>query len=268
MQRYDLCINSRQSWLRFEDLERIIRLQTEMLSECMPAHCGQIDPANLPFSIEMIRELHSTGYQGEAISWSTRGRVPRASGFWSPRKVVALDDRTYRGHSYLNLTVQGISEEAGLVSFIKRGAIEAEADLAIIDGLSEHYRGFAEDSGCGLYGHILTPVTHLLEHWLPDLYWGTVFGPAYVRLFGRDRLMSCPAYGIEELDEEMIYVQLTPSLSDAYSSPLQLDAARLAVKAHLGADAFYNREEGYDWIDHPELAGHRFRTPQFCLLPD
>ena len=31
-----------------------------------------------------------------------------------------------------------------------------------------------------------------LKHWLPDMYWGTVFGKPYVDLFGLECLLSTP----------------------------------------------------------------------------
>src|SRR6476619_5796824 len=43
-------------------------------------------------------------------------------------------------------------------------------------------------------------VTHRLKKYLPDIYWMTVFGAPYVRLFSQELLLSAPAYQVQELE--------------------------------------------------------------------
>src|SRR6185295_460308 len=62
-------------------------------------------------------------------------------------------------------------------------------------------------------------VTHRLKKWLPDIYWMTVFGKPYVELFSRERLLSCPAFAVNELDNGSIVIQLTPELTDTVAEP-------------------------------------------------
>jgi hypothetical protein len=91
-----------------------------------------------------------------------------------------------------------------------------------------------------------------------------VFGPAYIDLFGLDRLLSAPACIVEKLDAKHVFLQLTPEVRDAVSLPVQLGVARLAVKEHLGIDAFFDRSKAYDW----HRAGHYgnvFSVPTFDL---
>jgi hypothetical protein len=73
-------------------------------------------------------------------------------------------------------------------------------------------------------------------HFLRDLYWGNVFGPPYVELFGAERLRTAPAAIARELRPGYFYLQLTEDITDGAG----LADARRTVKAHLGADCFYD----------------------------
>lgn len=77
---------------------------------------------------------------------------------------------------------------------------------------------------------------------LRDLYWANVFGPPYTELFGADRLRTAPAAVVTELRPGYYYLQVTSSIRDltdaATASGYQ--AARDAVKEHLGPECFYD----------------------------
>lgn len=64
---------------------------------------------------------------------------------------------------------------------------------------------------------------------LPTLYWANFFGPAYVNKIGRDKILSAPAWAIEELaDGGLLYVLAScPGLADDHVSVER-------VKAHFG----------------------------------
>jgi hypothetical protein len=80
-----------------------------------------------------------------------------------------------------------------------------------------------------------------LPYYLPDLYWGNVFGPSYVELFGADRLRTAPAAVVTEFPGGGFYVQVTDSILDLSSAEgiPRYRAARDAVKEYLGSDCFY-----------------------------
>jgi hypothetical protein len=75
-----------------------------------------------------------------------------------------------------------------------------------------------------------------MPHVLRDLYWGNVFGPAYVELFGVERLRTAPAAVVGELRPGYFYLQLTADITDRAA----LAAAREKVKAHLGEECFHD----------------------------
>lgn len=90
-------------------------------------------------------------------------------------------------------------------------------------------------------------------YFLRDLYWGNVFGPPYVELFGADRLRTAPAAVATELREGYFYVQVTGSILDLCDPETipRYRAARDAVKEHLGPDCFYR----------PGAAAESYRAP-------
>lgn len=64
---------------------------------------------------------------------------------------------------------------------------------------------------------------------LPALYWANFFGPPYVAKIGREKIMTAPAWSVEELsDGGLLYVLAScPGLTDDHVSPD-------SVKAHFG----------------------------------
>lgn len=107
-----------------------------------------------------------------------------------------------------------------------------------------HSRFFL-DVGKGLYA-ILRPTFGWIEYnyeWLPTthediedlklpaLYWANFFGPAYMNKIGRDKILSAPAWTIEELsDGGVLYVLASsPGLAEDHV-PIE------RVKAHFGVD--------------------------------
>ena len=83
-----------------------------------------------------------------------------------------------------------------------------------------------------------------LIHCLPDMYWGVVFGKAYSDLFSMDKLLSAPAYHVEQLSDDVVYIQLSETLGDVLTNFDEVQAVREKVKAHLG-NAFGRSELAY-----------------------
>ena len=81
--------------------------------------------------------------------------------------------------------------------------------------------------------HSALLTTAILSRYLPDVYWTTVFGPAYAKHFGRERLLTTPARQVTELTGGGTYLQLTKNPLDAARDYRVLDSARRRVKEHL-----------------------------------
>ena len=78
-----------------------------------------------------------------------------------------------------------------------------------------------------------------LQKSIPDIYWLTILGRPYVKMFGRDKLLCAPVYHVEAIDDELIIIQLTPSLDDMRNDVVIFARAREQLKSFLGKAAFF-----------------------------
>jgi hypothetical protein len=88
--------------------------------------------------------------------------------------------------------------------------------------------------------------TYQLRKWLPNLCWAMALGSPYVRLFGKERLLSSPARVVLELAPDIIYIQLSETLLDLSANYEGVAKVREAVKAHLDFNAFFDPLLGID----------------------
>jgi hypothetical protein len=96
----------------------------------------------------------------------------------------------------------------------------------------------------------------ILQKFLPNLYWATVFGSPYVKLFGKERLLSTPASVVTELADNLVYIQLTKDLSDGRKQPDSIELVREEAKKHLNTNAFF---------DSHLSPNHVYATPSFRI---
>jgi hypothetical protein len=260
----ELQILSPKSLLNKEDMLRMVRLQCELLPQYLPQKWyWQASQKYLfdPLHPEAI--IHGTG-NTETTFWKRIGR-DRARGSWMTRWANREANQT---HGYNRLNVYSTKYQAALLHYFKRGSLDVLADLSYLEAFTENYKDIAYQNKFGPNKSMLFLTTHILRHWLPDMTWATVFGAPYVKLFGKERLLSTPAYCVEELGPETVFIQLTPSLNDLFDKFDEVMAAREAAKRHLGYECFYQPDLEYDWREEPEKAGKIFRVPEFHLLDD
>ncbi|MCR9145538.1 MAG: hypothetical protein NXI24_25080 [bacterium] len=82
----------------------------------------------------------------------------------------------------------------------------------------------------------------VLEKYIPDVYWYTIFGPPFVKHFGLKRLLATPANRVVQLGDHFVGIQLT-GLSEILDGA-KMEEARSLVKSHLGQDAFFSLSRG------------------------
>src|SRR5260370_1425459 len=98
------------------------------------------------------------------------------------------------------------------------------------------------------YDDVLTPETFdengvrvkyepPIEHWsLRGLFWANFFGPEYVDMWGREKLLAAPCYKVEPLSDGGVLLLLMESPLDA-SKP-EYKAKKQELFSYLGEEAF------------------------------
>ncbi|MNR33217.1 hypothetical protein D3C85_1508730 [compost metagenome] len=79
-----------------------------------------------------------------------------------------------------------------LVGYLQYCAAGDGVDFAFCDVASSRQETGGVDGQTSLGGFSIQTLSTVL----PDLYWGQIFGRAYVDLFGIERLLSFPAYRV------------------------------------------------------------------------
>ncbi len=254
------------SFWKAEDFLGAVRTFCEFLPDLTPEKWGWVEPLKQPFEPDHLDKMVHANGVCETAHWK-RAKRPKAEGGFSTRwKSGSPRVRDTHANISFNTELGQVAQEA-LITYVKQSSIRVTADIALIDVVSESYIDFARESESALYGRRFYLVTHTLRHWLPDVFWVTVFGPAYVRLFGKERLLTAPAFAVEELGPEMVYVQLTEHIADTVTHPELLQSRRDAFKKHVDHNAFFVSGMGYDRLKKGPF-GDVFTTPIFDLVPD
>ncbi len=205
----------------------------------------------------------------QTVSWS-RKKSPKAEGAFGVRwcsKSPSVRDT----HALIDFVAElDQIDQAALVAWLKAMSVRTNAHLALMDAMTPGYQEFAMSSGSAPTGERSLVTTHILRHWLPDIFWGTVFGPPYVALFGKEELLNAPAAAAEEIGLDMIYIQLTNNVGDVVNDPEGMALKRKAFKDHVAVDAFFELGRSYDAhsrLEHGPF-GTEYVTPKFELLDD
>lgn len=241
-----------------------VRNFCDCLPEITPERWGWREPLDRNFDVNDLAQLIPSGRQyAETIDW-VRKRKPKAEGSfrvrWRSRSPKVLDT-----HSCINFAVEvGQVDQDHLIDWLKRASIGSNAHIAILDIFTDWRRAFLMESGAIPSGDRFFLTTHVLRHWLPDVFWATIFGAPYVKLFGKERLLSAPAFIVEEIAEDIFYVQLTEKMNDIVTSSDRVDDFRIKFKDHIGIDAFYIAGRSYDRLARGPI-GDAFAVPNFEL---
>lgn len=226
-----------------------MRFFEERLPFLKPSVFNWTDPVNKPWSLDTPLAYIPPDRNGEAdtIYWGRR-RKPKASGYFSvARPVNASPLGRWHGEVSLVTEFKEVNIDA-LVDYIKSAALHFDGDLAQVHWVcpqekslrdTECYFDMAGANGGSEF------VTNSLMHWLPALPWAVVFGDAYVRMFGLNKLLSAPVFKVEQLSDSCVYIQLSPDLRDLETDYVAVHAVRQCVQAHLGHEAFFDGHRAY-----------------------
>lgn len=242
---------------RHEDARKLFQLWAETLPGLLPDRWGLYEPLRNRFSLSTLDEAIRTWISSYYVKRVARPKLESS---------IHMQIGPHRRHSRWTIDLDDAKafEQPAFQNLLERSATVFSADLGYIHRITEAEtpRGRANGTVCFLdtakTEKVMILVSLTLQKFLPDIYWTTVFGKPYVKLFSRERLLSCPAYRVKELDNGSIVVQLTPDLKDVATEEAAFERARQDARAHLDNDAFFDPDKGMD---------HQYRVPEFEWLP-
>lgn len=255
----DLQIRLRPAFNDIESFMALVEHFIETLPEYAPERWNIVEPINKPFDLAVLRELMPLpGYNYDFL-WK---RISKPKGWgWLFKRKVTSRYASHAGHS-LNLKTERGGIES-LTNYLRATSVRFGVDYAFCDSMTEEYIEWNSMTS-GVHGLFSTG----LNRWLPDLRWAQVFGPPYVRLFGLEKLLSAPAYKVEQLGPETVYLQLSESLFDMHDHYEAVDAERQKVKAHLDDNIFFDPKKSTHYLERLHDTGPRCMTANQILPED
>jgi hypothetical protein len=228
-----------------------MNLFIKLLPELVPDVYGNYEPLKTKFDPENVDDFL------DALDFPIYWKRKRSS----DGTIGTIDYSLHRIHT--RIVVRGNSNKVKqdkLIHFIQEASILLSTDFAYIHLVSKEEADRVM-SDKRVYSEMLYPLTlglttHELRKHLPDLCWITILGKPYIDLFGRERILSAPAFAVQELTKDIIYLQLTENISDVKSRYEEVNAINRAVKEHLNCNAFFDP-------DAPD--GHKYNVPEFHL---
>lgn len=228
------------------DGAELLRRMCAALPDFAPEHYGSVGAVDRTFRLDHVVEIASERWPWlEGFGWNRS--EPSCEGSFIPKNAYS--------HSRLSIAASHITDDIlkALRKYLIAEAKQLRADLGFIqpqlpgqfDPVSPPELVFSGsvpvDRFDLMFGRFAT--ASLLKY-LPQLPWATVFGPPYVRLFGKDRLLSAPVALAKEIAPDMVYVQLTTAVPVSENELSEYFDLRRGVKEHIGADAFFSPKVG------------------------
>jgi hypothetical protein len=242
---------------RHQDARKLFKLWADKAAHFLPNRWGLYEPLRHHFSLSALDDAIRTW---EFCYYVKRTAAPKLE------SSIHMQYGPHREHSIWTIGLKRIKDfdqhvfqqllECSASTFAADlGFIHTITDSEIPRSLPNQSVGFLDSAHTEKH---LFLFTLLLNKCLPDIYWMTVFGRPYVQLFSRERLLSCPAYRVKELDSGSIVVQLTPELKDITTEEAAFEQVRQDARNHLNNDAFFDLAKGMDY---------RYRVPEFVWGP-
>jgi hypothetical protein len=238
---------------RQEDARELFKIWAETAPQFFPDRSGQYEPLRNRFSISTLEDAIRT--------WEFMFLVKRTA---SPKlqATIFMQYGPHREHSTWSIGLKRMKdfEHEGFCKMLQRASVAFSANFGFIHrvtemdisrGLANGTAGFLDTARTERHLYVASPI---LNKFVPDIYWTTVFRRPYVELFTRERLQSCPAHRIQELENGSIVVQLTPELRDTESEEAAFERTRQEARDHLNSDAFFDPIKG---------PNHQYRVPEF-----
>lgn len=216
--------------------ERIISTWREVAPGLLPTHAQSDEPVRHVFNPDDLDD----GFQFWMNQfWFARRKSPRLSA------DVLTGGFT---HSYIGVDIErsGRATLDELQRLLLALAAVVRPDYGMLHALSAPEIAEARTSGrpdlmtinrISGKSSIGAGYAKQLAKGIPTLFWGNLFGPPYVDLIGRERLLAAPAAIVRE-ETWGVYMQVSedPPSDDTWAT---FRARRNSLMAYLGRDAFF-----------------------------
>jgi hypothetical protein len=228
-----------------ESGKTLLTFLSEDFPEFLPERFNNYEPLERKFSMANLEEaLELWNYP---FLWSRR-KPPVQGNVW-------MGQACYKSHSSIYISSQSkLIDPKRLANFIKEISVLLKADFSYLHLFTQAEFDIEDYDAFTPFRQGV--VTHELRNYLPNLCWATIFGSPYVELFGRDKVLSTPAFLVQELADNLFYIQLSENLFDLKSKYGEVNNIRCTVKKYLGSDAFYDPHVSDD---------HVYKVPNFTL---
>ncbi|HEV2474607.1 MAG TPA: NTF2 fold immunity protein [Chthonomonadales bacterium] len=228
------------------EASEVLGLLENVYSGLRPEKYGHLEPIRTPFDREAVLRAWP-----DVFFW--RHRQPSVTGCLFPKLPNRANSYL---HAWITISV-GLfkADVASVKRFLSAASGQLNAHFAFAHYLTEGDQALGRanrtisDNGVCVSAHTILKS-------IPDLYWITVLGTPYVQIFGRDRLLSAPAYRVEELENGAFLLQLSEHPLDAEKDYEAVNRVRLALKQHLDCNVFF------DLANPPD---HIYNVPDFGL---
>jgi hypothetical protein len=222
-----------------------------------PDRAGIVEPLRKPFSLDLLDEA--------LRDWEFMFILKRVASPKLEANVFMQYGPHRDGHSNWTISLRRLRDfdQAVFSNLLRHAASAFIPDFGFIHHITEAEIKRKQDDTIGFLDSArseknLFVTTHDLKKYVPDVYWTTIFGAPYVKLFSREKLLSAPAHRVEELENGSVVLQLTPDLRDTVTDEAAFEGVRKAVKDHLDSDAFLDARKGTE---------HRYAVPEFVWSP-
>lgn len=111
--------------------------------------------------------------------------------------------------------------------------------------------------------HLIRPG---ITYSIADVHWINFFGPPYVEMMGKEKLMSAPCHEAVMLSDGGVMLVLTPDGAESASKEGRRRAE--AVKEHLGREYFFHPSDGKNRMEWRERGRRKTPDFDFSAVPD
>jgi hypothetical protein len=229
--------------------EMILDLWASHIPEYLPDRYGNSEPIDRVFDLSKRDEI-LTHFRWPFLAVKEKPKVDTSIWMRSPKKLLHSSWKLSFTFGQVNIN--------HLILFLRAAAKALEADFCCLTMLTDSEIDFGRRNRTAwnldkkATRFFFSIHSQFLQQCLPDVYWTTIFGDPYVKMFGKDKLLSAPAHQVEALSDSLISIQMTESLESVKANPTAFVEAKMRLKSFLGDDAFF-RPGKIGQCKHPDF---------------